>query len=138
MKKSQQSKKPKQNNFFNNFIEKEMYSQNPPMTTDQFIDFCKKRGIQITKEELEFFEKEKLFIPIESEKEIKSYSSFQIYWLNILKKSFSITINLAGDDIKASSPLILLDSRQGNGSFSFDSIDNFVEEWKLPALSGDA
>lgn len=64
MKKSQQSKKPKQNNFLNDFIQREMYLQNPPMTTDKFIVFCKKRGIQTTKEELEFFEREKLFFPI--------------------------------------------------------------------------
>lgn len=130
MKKSQQSKKMKQNNFLADFIEQEMYLQNPPMTTDKFINFCKRRGIQTTKKELEFFKKEKLFIPIKNKKGVKLYSSFQIYWLNILKKSFSITINLAGDDIKASSPFILLDSRQGNGSFSFDSIDDFVKKLK--------
>ena len=126
MKKSKQSKKSKQNNF----LQKETYLQNPPLTTDKFIEFCKKRSIQITKEELEFFKKEKIFVPIESKKEINLYSSFQIYWLNILKKSFSITINLVGNDMKASPPFILLDSRQGNGSFSFDSIDNFVEKLK--------
>lgn len=64
MKKSQQSKKPKQNNFLADFIEQEMYLQNPPLKTDKFIDYCKKRGVNTTKEELEFFEKEKLLFPI--------------------------------------------------------------------------
>lgn len=216
MKKSRQSKKSKQNNFLNDFIEKEMYLQNPPMTTDKFIVLCKKRGIQTTKEELEFFEKEKLFFPIiridrpigedgkeywrpasyglqegeteierysvkfysrydvfkedvsgsyhkdlllnwleegnlfdpairdfqswdtfigeeleyERQKIVSFYSSFQIYWLDILKKSFSITLNLAGGDIKASSQFVLLDSRQGNGSFSFKNVDDFAEKLK--------
>jgi len=219
MKKSRQSKKSKQNNFLNDFIEKEMYLQNPPMTTDKFIQFCKKRGIQTTKEELEFFEREKLFFPIiridrpieeeerikfkkddgkeywrqashglqegeteierysvklysrydvfsyhkdlllnwleegnlfdpairdfqswdtfigeeleyERQKIVSFYSSFQIYWLDILKKSFSVTLNLAGGDIKASSQFVLLDSRQGNGSFSFKNVDDFAEKLK--------
>ena len=64
MKKSQQSKKPKQNNFLNDFIQREMYLQNPLMTMDKFINFCKKRGIQATKEELGFSEREKLLFPI--------------------------------------------------------------------------
>ncbi len=225
MKKLQQLKKPKQNNLLNDFIQREMYLQNPPMTTDKFIDFCKKQSIQTTKEELEFFEKEKLLFPIirvdrpvgeeerikfkksdgkeywrpvsdglqkgeteikrysvkfysrydvfkedvvgsyhndlllnwleegnlfdpstkdfqnwdtfigeelehEKQKIISFYSNFQIYWLDILKKSFSITLNLAGDDIKARSLFVLPDSRQGNGSFSFDNIDNFIEKLK--------
>ncbi|MBU0578731.1 hypothetical protein KJ628_01985 [Patescibacteria group bacterium] len=54
----------KQNNFLVDFIEQEMYLQNPPLKTDKFIEYCKKRGVNTTKEELEFFEKEKLFFPI--------------------------------------------------------------------------
>ena len=57
MKKSQQSKKMKQNNFLTVFIEQEMYLQNPPLKTDKFIDYCKKRGVKTTKEELEFLKK---------------------------------------------------------------------------------
>lgn len=59
-----QKLKPKQKSFLSDFIVQEMYLQNPPMVTDKFIDFCKKRGIYTTKDELEFFEKEKLFFPI--------------------------------------------------------------------------
>lgn len=79
MKKSQQSKK--QNNFLNDFIEKEMYLQNPPMTTDKFINFCKKRGIQTTKEELEFFEKEKLLYPTIR---VKFYSRYDVFKEDII------------------------------------------------------
>jgi hypothetical protein len=62
MKKLKQLKEP--NNFLQDFIEGEKYLQNPPMTTDKFVEFCKKQGIQTAKEELEFFEKEKLLFPI--------------------------------------------------------------------------
>lgn len=195
MKKSRQSKKQKQDNFLQNFIQEEMYLQNPPMETDEFVDFCKKRGIETAKDELEFFEKEKLLFPIirierpideeegvkfylrynvfkedvtgsyykdlllnwikegnlfdpatnefqswdtfigeefdnEKQKIVSFYSSFQSYWLEILKKSFSITLNFAGDKIKASSPFVLLDNRQGNGTFSFKSVDDFIEKLK--------
>lgn len=221
MKKSEQLKKPKQNNFLADFIEQEMYLQNPPLKTDKFIDYCKKRGVNTTEEELEFFEKEKLLFPIvridrpvgeeerikfkktdgkeywrlakdglqdgetkierhkikfystydvfkediigkyhkdllknwleegnlfdpstkdfknwdsfigeeleqEKEKIISFYSSFQIYWLEILKKSFSITLNLAGNEIKAISQFILIDNRQGSGSFSFQKMNDFA------------
>lgn len=225
MTKSQQSKKAKQNNFLADFIEHEMYLQNPPLKTDKFIDYCKKRGINTTKEELEFFEREKLLFPIiridrpvgeeerikfkksdgkeywrpskdglqdgeteierykvkfystydvfkedtigtyhqdllqnwikegnlfdpstkdfqswdsfigeelehEKQKIVSFYSSFQIYWLEILKKSFSITLNLAGDEIKAISQFILIDNRQGNGSFSFQKMNDFAGKLK--------
>jgi hypothetical protein len=62
MKKSRQSKK--RYNFLQDFIAGEMYLQNPPIETDKFIKFCKKRGIKTSKDELEFFEKEKLLFPI--------------------------------------------------------------------------
>jgi hypothetical protein len=62
MKKSRQS--TKRNNFLQDFIAGEMYLQNPPIETDKFIKFCKKRGIKTSKDELEFFEKEKLLFPI--------------------------------------------------------------------------
>ena len=221
MKKLRQSKKPKQNNFLADYIEQEMYLQNPPLKTDKFIDYCKKRGVNTTIKELAFFEKEKLLFPIvridrpigeekrikfkksdgkeywrpeegglqegeteierykvkfystydvfkedivgtyhkdllknwleegklfdpstkdfknwdsfvgeelehEKQKIISFYSSFQIYWLEILKKSFSITLNLAGDEIKAISQFILIDNRQGSGSFSFQKMNDFA------------
>lgn len=54
----------KQNNFLQQYIENEMYLQNPPLTTEKFIDFCKRLGIYTSKEELEFFEKGNLLYPI--------------------------------------------------------------------------
>jgi hypothetical protein len=217
IKRSEQLKKP--NDFLQDFIEGENYLQNPPMTTDEFIEFCKKQGIQTAKEELEYFEKEKLFFPIirierpvgeeegikfkkddgkeywrpvknglqkgeteierykvkfyysygfsednrnlllnwvgegnlfdpvtkifknwntflgeelkhDKQKIVSFYSGFQIYWLEILKKSFSITLNLAGDEIKVSSPIVLIDNRQGHGSFSLVKIDDFLAKLK--------
>ncbi len=217
MKKSEQLKKP--NNFLQDFIEGEKYLQNLPMTTDKFVEFCKKQGIQTAKEELEFFEKEKLLFPIirierpageeetikfkkedgkeywrpakgglqkreteierykvkfyfpygfpehdknlllnwvqdgnlfdpstkefqsrntflgeqlkyDKQKIVSFYSGFQIYWLEILKKSFSITLSLAGDEIEASSSIVLIDNRQRQGSFFLAKIDDFVARLK--------
>ena len=217
MKKSEQLKKS--NDFLQDFIEGENYLQNPPMTTDKFIEFCKNLGIQTSKKELEYFEKEKLLFPIvrierpvgeeerikfkkddgkeywrpaknglqkgeteierykikfyssygfsehnrdlllnwveegnlfdpaikifqnwntfldeelehDKQKIVSFYSGFQIYWLEILNKSFSITLNLAGDEINASSPIVLIDNRQGQGSFSLAKIDDFVARLK--------
>ncbi len=215
--KLEQLKKP--NDFLQDFIEGENYLQNSPMTTDKFIEYCKNLGIQTSKKELEYFEKEKLLFPIvrierpvgeeerikfkkddgkeywrpaknglqkgeteieqykvkfyfsygfsehdknlllnwvqdgnlfdpstkdfqswnnflgkqleyDKQKIVSFYSSFQIYWLEILNKSFSITLNLAGDEIKVSSPIVLIDNRQGHGSFSLAKIDDFVERLK--------
>lgn len=178
--------------FLLRFIENEYYLQNRPLDTCNFIDYCKKRGIDTNEKELEFFEREKLLYPIirierpigveeriifakddgkiyskplkgglnNGEKEIRKdkryyysnynfssiykemfldwikdgtmfdpslkpfqawssfigdklmgdnkkiislYSSFQIYWLYILKESYCLTINLAGDLINVRS-----------------------------------
>lgn len=53
-----------QEEFFRKFIEEERYLQNAPMKTDDFIDFCKKRGIETDEYELEFFEKNSLLYPV--------------------------------------------------------------------------
>lgn len=50
--------------FIKKFIEKELYIQNPPILTKKFIDLCDDRGIETSKEELEYLEKEKLLYPI--------------------------------------------------------------------------
>ena len=217
MKRSEQLKKP--NDFLQDFIEGENYLQNPPMTTDKFIEFCENLGLQTSKKELEYFEKEKLLFPIvrierpvgeeerikfkkddgkeylrpaknglqkgeteierykikfyssygfsehnrdlllnwvkegnlfdpaikifqnwntfldeelehDKQKIVSFYSGFQIYWLEGLNKSFSITLNLAGDEINASSPIVLIDNRQRQGSFSLSKIDDFVARLK--------
>jgi len=210
-------KKP--NNFLQDFIKKELYLQNPPLETDKFIKFCEKRGIQTSKKELEFFEKEELLFPIvrierpieeeekikvrkedgkeyckpakdglnagetgierykvkfyssygfseydkdlllnwlqegnlfdpttkefqswdtflgeeleyEKQKIVSFYSSFQIYWLEILKNSFSITIDLAGEEIRVNSSLVLLNNRPMQGSFTLSKIDDFMVKLK--------
>lgn len=209
MKKSEQLKEL--NNFLRDFIEGENYLQNPPMETAKFIEFCKKQGVQTSKEELEYFEKEELLFPIirverpvveeerikvkkedgrevcriaesgaqnkvkfyssydfsehnrdlflnwfregnlfdpatrefqswnnflgerlknGNQKIVSFYSGFQIYWLERLKESFSITLNLAGDEIKVSSSIVLTDNRGGPGMFSLAKIDDFSERLK--------
>lgn len=50
--------------FLRRFIEEMNYLQNQPLKTEDFIEFCKKRGIETNKSELEFFEKKKLLFPI--------------------------------------------------------------------------
>ncbi|MCG2811136.1 MAG: hypothetical protein L6428_06735 [Candidatus Aminicenantes bacterium] len=53
-----------ENSFLHDFIKGEMYLQNPPMEMDEFIKYCEKLGVKTSKNELEFYEKEKLLFPI--------------------------------------------------------------------------
>lgn len=46
------------------YIENEMYLENKPMNTKNFIKFCKERGTEITENELEKLEEKDLFYPI--------------------------------------------------------------------------
>jgi len=178
--------------FLLRFINDEYYLQNTPLDIDNFIAYCKKRGIYTNEKELEFFEREGLLHPIiridrpiemediiiftkddektyfkplknglnigekeirkdkqyyysnyhfssiykkmfidwindgtmfdpslkpfqswssfigdklmdDNKKIISLYSSFQIYWLYILKESYTLKINLAGDLINVRS-----------------------------------
>jgi hypothetical protein len=50
--------------FLERFIEKEQYQQNSLFTVKEFIDFCRKRGIDTNENELEFFEKEGILYPL--------------------------------------------------------------------------
>ena len=204
------------NDFIKRFIKEEKYLQNHPLETEEYIKFCNKRGIIIDEEDLEFFEKEKLFFPIfridlpivkkeewtkfkkdgkecmkpafyklkEGEVEIdrfeiniyspysfgahskkllsnwleegnlfdpsmksfKSwenfkdnicrkrivsfYSSYQIYWLSILKKAFSFNINFAGEDIKVISFLPNIYSFDNKAAFSLTEMKKFHNELK--------
>lgn len=55
----------KQNDIFlRTFIELEGYQQNPPKTTKDFISYCKERDINVSEEELEFYEKSGVLYPI--------------------------------------------------------------------------
>lgn len=38
--------------------------QNPPLRTKDFIDFCKKRGLETNENELEFLRRKDYFIPL--------------------------------------------------------------------------
>lgn len=51
-------------NYLDRFIREKKYLQNPLLQAKEFIVFCRKRGIDTTEEELEFFEKEKLLFPL--------------------------------------------------------------------------
>lgn len=205
-----------QEDFLRKFIEEERYLQNPPLKTKDFVDFCKKRGIETKESELEFFEKEGLLYPIiridrpiveeewiefkkddgtfcrparqrllegeeeirkykekyyssygfdkyhknffldwlekgylfdpstklfkewsslkdeelnyDSEKIVSFYSSFQIYWLEILKKNYTVQLNFAGNEIKVSSNSYC--GLFNRGSFSINSIDDFNDKYK--------
>ena len=50
--------------FLKYYIENQFYIQNPPMDIEEFVKFCKKRGINISIGELELYEKEGFFYPI--------------------------------------------------------------------------
>ena len=58
--------------FLKYYIENQLYLQNPPMDLDDFIKFCNKRGINISKGEFELYEKEGFFYPISNKKWILS------------------------------------------------------------------
>ena len=50
--------------FLKYYIENQLYLQNPPMDIEEFVKFCKKRGINISIGELELYEKEGFFYPV--------------------------------------------------------------------------
>lgn len=56
------------------------------------------------------------------------YSSFQIYWLELLKKDFTIQINFAGKKIKISSNSHCI--RANSGNFSINNLDEFNDKYK--------
>lgn len=203
-----------QKNFLKKFIEEERYLQNQPLKTADFIEFCKKRGIETDENELEFFEKESLLYPIirinrpiieeerikfmiegktywkpafqglqKGETELKKinvkhyspygfnkedrglllnfledgnlydpsikpfqewssfdsellrngrnriislYSSFQIHWLEILKKDYKISINFAGEKIRLSSNSYC----KGTAISSIDNVNEFNDKYE--------
>jgi len=45
-------------------IEEELFIQCPLISSDRFLDYCKKRDISVTKEKLELYEKLEIFYPI--------------------------------------------------------------------------
>jgi len=45
-------------------IHQEAFYQNFPLEVDKFIDYCKKRGLNVDRRYLEYLEKEGLFRPI--------------------------------------------------------------------------
>jgi hypothetical protein len=60
MKNSNQSN----NDFLERYIREKKYLQNSPLETNEFVNYCKKRGIETDEQELEYFEKEKVLFPI--------------------------------------------------------------------------
>ena len=61
---------------------------------------------------------------------IAFYSNFQIYWLEILKNSFLLKLNLAGETIDVSADAVRIDGRGGYGSFDLKTIDDLPAELK--------
>lgn len=43
--------------FLKYYFKKELYVENPPLNMKNFIEFCDKRGIKLTQDKLEKFEK---------------------------------------------------------------------------------
>ena len=63
-------------------------------------------------------------------KTISFYSSYQIYWLSMLKRAFSFNINFIGDDIKVSSFLPNIYTFENNATFSIIEMKIFYEKLK--------
>lgn len=81
-------------NLLNYYFQNELYFQNMPMQMDEFITFCKKRGININKSYLEYLEKNKLFYPIFRIKLnpndlLKIYSDSLYTQISLLKISYN-------------------------------------------------
>ena len=53
-------------NFLRYYFEEDLYLHDTPMNMKEFINFCKKRGIKIDKNKLEYLEKNKLFYYVKS------------------------------------------------------------------------
>ena len=73
--------------FLKYYIEKQLYLQNPPMYLDDFVKFCKKRGINISKGELELYEKEGFFYPIFRTKNVFFGNIYHKYVFDIYGKT---------------------------------------------------
>jgi len=63
-------------------------------------------------------------------KTVSFYSSYQIYWLSMLKRAFSFNINFIGDDIKVSSFLPNIYDFENNATFSIIEMKKFYEKLK--------
>ncbi len=50
--------------YLDRFLREKKYLQHPPLQMKDFIAFCGKRGVDTNNEELEFFENEKLLLPL--------------------------------------------------------------------------
>lgn len=50
--------------FLKYYFEKELYVENPPLNMKNFIEFCNKRGVKLTQDKLEEFERNGWFYPI--------------------------------------------------------------------------
>jgi len=69
----------------------------------------------------------------DSEKIVSFYSSFQLHWLLLLKESFSINIDLAGNTIFVSSSLERLNGFKMSNSFQIGNFNEF--ETKVKEIS---
>lgn len=58
--------------FLKYYFKKELYVENPPLNMKNFIEFCDKRGIKLTQDKLEKFEKNGWFYPIFRVKDFKN------------------------------------------------------------------
>lgn len=82
-----ENKKINWNVFLKYFIENDRFRQNPLLKTNDFIDYCKKRGTKTNDQELELLEKEgflypvaRLNVPIIEEERIKFLKDGKEYW----------------------------------------------------------
>ena len=61
---------------------------------------------------------------------VSFYSSYQIYWLSMLKRAFSFNMNFIGDDIKVSSFLPNIYDFENNATFSIIEMKKFYDKLK--------
>lgn len=72
--------------FLREYIEKEMYLQNPPLKMDKFLKLCNKYDISLSRKELELYEKIGIFKPIFRIKYFKHEIFNDFNYFNFSKK----------------------------------------------------
>ncbi|WP_296855033.1 TOPRIM nucleotidyl transferase/hydrolase domain-containing protein [uncultured Methanobrevibacter sp.] len=72
--------------FLREYIEKEMYLQNPPLKKDNFLKLCYKYDINLSRKELELYEKIGIFEPIFTIKYVKHEFLNDFNYYNFSKK----------------------------------------------------
>ena len=85
--------------FLREYIENEMYLQNPPLKMSKFLKLCKKYDIQLSIKELQSYEKLGLFKPIFRIKYVKNQFFNDFDYFNFRKKEKEDLLKALSDNL---------------------------------------